>query len=79
MASTLLLKSVCNHRDDAALLPGSRRVARRTVLTSGAGQPAALLTLMLSAMVLAAGCGGPVLMPTPNLYALTPDNPFPDV
>ena len=48
-------------------------------LTSGAGQPAALLTLMLSALVLAAGCGGPVLMPTPNLYAFTPDNPFPDV
>ena len=61
------------------LLPGSRRVPRRIVLTSGAGQPAALLGLVLSAMVLAAGCGGPVLMPTPNLYALTPDNPFPDV
>ena len=30
-------------------------------------------------MVMATGCGGPVLMPTPNLYALTPDNPFPDV
>ena len=30
-------------------------------------------------MVLVTGCGGPVLMPTPNLYALTPDNPFPDV
>jgi len=49
------------------------------VRTSGAGQPAALLALMLSALVLAAGCGGPVLMPTPNLYALTSDNPFPDV
>jgi esterase/lipase superfamily enzyme len=31
------------------------------------------------AMVLAAGCGGPELMPTPNLYASTPDNPFADV
>jgi hypothetical protein len=34
---------------------------------------------MLGALVLAAGCGGTMLMPTPNLYALTPDNPFPDV
>ena len=30
-------------------------------------------------LVLAAGCGGTALMPTPNLYALTSDNPFPDV
>jgi esterase/lipase superfamily enzyme len=37
---------------------------------------AALLGLMLGALVLAAGCGGTMLMPTPNLYALTPDNPF---
>lgn len=79
MVSTLLLKSACNHREDAALLPGSRRVPRRAVLTSGAGQSAALLTLVLSAMVLAAGCGGTALMPTPNLYTLTSDNPFPDV
>ena len=49
------------------------------VLTSGAGQLAAILTLVLSAIVLATGCGGTALMPTPNLYALTPDNPFPDV
>jgi esterase/lipase superfamily enzyme len=35
--------------------------------------------LVLGALVLAAGCGGPVLMPTPNLYALTPDNPFENV
>ena len=26
-----------------------------------------------------AGCGGPELMPTPNLYTMTDDNPFPDV
>jgi esterase/lipase superfamily enzyme len=38
-----------------------------------------LITLVLAALVLAAGCGGPMLMPTPNLYAFTPDNPFPDV
>jgi esterase/lipase superfamily enzyme len=31
------------------------------------------------AMVLATGCGGPELMPTPNLYSHTPDNPFADV
>ena len=31
------------------------------------------------AMVLATGCGGPELMPTPNLYVNTPDNPFTDV
>jgi esterase/lipase superfamily enzyme len=30
-------------------------------------------------MVLAAGCGAPELMPTPNLYTRTSDNPFPDV
>ena len=30
-------------------------------------------------MVLAAGCSGPALMPTPNLYGHTPDNPFADV
>jgi esterase/lipase superfamily enzyme len=42
-------------------------------------RPAAHLALLLSALVLAAGCGGPMLMPTPNLYALTPDNPFANV
>ena len=79
MASALLLKSVCNHRDGATPLPGFPRVMCPTVLTFGAGQRAALLTLILSALILAAGCGGTMLMPTPNLYALTPDNPFPDV
>jgi len=34
----------------------------------------------LAACALAlAGCGGPELMPTPNLYTLTDDNPFADV
>ena len=40
---------------------------------------AALFMPALSAMVLAAGCSGPELMPTPNLYGHTPDNPFVDV
>ena len=43
------------------------------------GGEAVLLALALGAIVLAAGCGQTTLMPTPNLYARTPDNPFPDV
>ncbi|MCX5677042.1 MAG: alpha/beta hydrolase [Planctomycetota bacterium] len=51
-------------------IPNNRRAARPL---------AAALASALAAMILAAGCGGTQLMPTPNLYALTPDNPFPDV
>jgi esterase/lipase superfamily enzyme len=47
--------------------------------SAGARQLAALLVPALGAMVLAAGCSGPELMPTPNLYGHTPDNPFADV
>ena len=83
MASTLLSKSACNHRHVAVLRPGPRWASQRTVAAADARQLAALLVLVSSAMVLAAGCVrpvlGPTLMPTPNLYAHTPDNPFPDV
>lgn len=49
-------------------------------LRRGARLPAALLILtMLSVLALAAGCGGTRLMPTPNLYALSSDNPFAEV
>ena len=40
---------------------------------------AAVLLPLLGAIVLAAGCGATELMPTPNLYAFTPDNPFPNI
>jgi esterase/lipase superfamily enzyme len=83
MAITVPPKSPCNDRDDAALWPGPHRAPQRTVATADARQLAALLLLVSSAMVLATGCAGlalgPTLMPTPNLYAHTPDNPFPDV
>jgi esterase/lipase superfamily enzyme len=61
-------------QDDAA-----RRVTFGRMVATATGGPAALLALVLSALILAAGCGGTALMPTPNLYAFTPDNPFPDV
>ncbi len=61
------------------VLPGSRRVALQPVRIPCARRRVALLALAFGALVLAAGCGGSVLMPTPNLYALTPDNPFSDV
>jgi hypothetical protein len=49
------------------------------MVATAMGGPAALLALVLSALILTAGCGGTALMPTPNLFAFTPDNPFPDV
>ena len=83
MASTLLPTSACNHRDDAALWPGPGWAPQRTVATADARHLAALLLLVSSAMVPGTGCAGlafgPTLMPTPNLYGRTPDNPFPDV
>ena len=60
-------------------MTGRRRAPQRTAGASGAGQLIVLLALVSGAVVLAAGCGGPVFMPTPNLYAHTPDNPFADV
>lgn len=44
-----------------------------------AWQRVLILVLTPIAGVLATGCGGPELMPTPNLYSHTPDNPFADV
>ena len=83
MASILFPKSVCNPRNDATRLPRPRLGCPWTVFTSGARQLAVLFILVAGVMVLAGGCVGPVLlptlMPTPNLYAHTPDNPFPDV
>ena len=67
----------------AATLSGPRRAPQRTVSTSRERRFAALLLLVPIAMVLATGCAGPALrptlMPTPNLYAHTLDNPFADV
>jgi len=83
MANALLPKSGGNHRDDAALLLEPRCALRRTIFTSRARQLVGLLMLVANSMVLTAGCAGPALiytlMPTPNLYARTPDNPFADV
>jgi esterase/lipase superfamily enzyme len=83
MASTSLLKSAYNPGDDAASLPRPRRARPRPVFTSGARQHVALFLLAAVAMILAGGCVGPAilptLMPTPNLYAHTPDNPFVEV
>ena len=71
------------HMRIAVPLSGPRRALPGTVFTSYAWQRWALLLLGPIALVLATGCAaaafGPTLMPTPNLYARTPDNPFPDV
>jgi esterase/lipase superfamily enzyme len=79
MASTLFSKLACNPADDAALGPKPRRGLRQTAFTCGVQTLVVFLMLAPSAMILATGCGGPALMPTPNLYTLTPDNPFTDV
>ena len=67
----------------AAPVPGPGCAPPGKVFTSRARQLAALLPLVPITLVLATGCAGPALgptlMPTPNLYARTPDNPFPDV
>ncbi len=56
---------------------------KKKTLTTGMRQLVVIFILAAGAMVLAGGCVGPALMPTlmptPNLYAHTPDNPFPDV
>ena len=83
MPNTLFPKSACNPRNDAVNLPRPRPIRQRTVLTAGARRLVTLFILATGAMVLAGGCVGPALlptlMPTPNLYAHTSDNPFADV
>jgi hypothetical protein len=63
----------------AVPLSGLRPALQRAVSTSRVQPFMACLLLVPIALVLATGCAGPRLMPTPNLYAHTPDNPFPDV
>ena len=83
MANTFFPRSASNPGDDAVSLARPQPARQRTVITSGTRQLVALFILAACAMVLAGGCVGPAimptLMPTPNLYAHTSDNPFTDV
>jgi esterase/lipase superfamily enzyme len=71
VTSNFLPKSEYGHGGDRAFPPGSRLGPRRTVFAS--------CVWPLLAIFLGAGCATPSLMPTPNLYSRTSDNPFADV
>jgi esterase/lipase superfamily enzyme len=68
VTSALPPKSECGHRIDGEDLPGPQLGPWRTAFVSGA--------LQLLAVFLGAGCATSSLMPTPNLYGHTADNPF---
>lgn len=71
VASNVLSKSEYGHRGVSVFLPGSRFGLRLAVFAS--------CTWSLLVIFLGAGCATPSLMPTPNLYGHTSDNPFADV
>src|ERR1035437_3305562 len=70
-ASNFFPKSEYGQRGDRMFLPGSRLGLRLAVFAS--------CTWPLSVIFLGAGCATPSLMPTPNLYGRTSDNPFANV
>jgi len=71
VVSDVFPKSEYGHGGTMAFLRESRVDLWRTVLAS--------CLCMVLAIFLGAGCASPSLMPTPNLYGHTSDNPFADV